>query len=343
MDPLSQGVIGASLPQSMSHKKTIVAATVFGALSGMAPDLDILIRSSTDPLMALEYHRQFTHSLFFIPFGGLICALVMYFVFARRWHINFKLTYLFCTLGFATHGLLDACTSYGTQLFWPFSNERFAWNTISIIDPLFTLPILTLVILSARQKTHAYARAALCWVILYQGLGAFQNHRVTLIGEELAHQRGHTPIRLVVKPGFGNLLLWKVIYETEDGYFTDAVRASPTPTVYPGEFIDKLNIERDLPWLDKDSQQAKDLARFQWFSDGFLSLDPKNPQRVVDMRYSMVPNEATGMWGIWLNKNAGTTDHVIMKQERDASARRMAKFKGMMWNEPWVLEGLKAP
>ena len=39
-----------------------------------------------------------------------------------------------------THPLLDAHTAYGTQLFWPFSDERFAWSIISIIDPLFTLP-----------------------------------------------------------------------------------------------------------------------------------------------------------------------------------------------------------
>jgi len=36
---------------------------MLGFLSGMAPDLDILIRSSTDPLLSLEYHRQFTHFL----------------------------------------------------------------------------------------------------------------------------------------------------------------------------------------------------------------------------------------------------------------------------------------
>ena len=49
-------------------------------------------------------------------------------------------TYMYSTIGYATHGIIDSLTSYGTQLFWPFSNDRFATNTISIIDPLFTLP-----------------------------------------------------------------------------------------------------------------------------------------------------------------------------------------------------------
>jgi len=333
MDPVSQGVLGASVPQAISSKKHIVAASMFGALAGMAPDLDSLIRSDTDPLMYLEYHRQFTHSLVFIPIGSLICALVFYYLFARRWQISFKLTYIFCLLGYATHGLLDACTSFGTQLLWPFSNERFAWNTISIVDPLFTLPLLALVIIAYRKRNPRFAQLALCWVITYQGLGFYQHQRVADIGAQLAAERGHTPIRLEAKPSFANILLWKVIYEVEDGYYTDAVRAAPTLTIYPGEFIPRLDIERDLPWLDKDSQQANDLERFYWFSRGYLSVDPNNPLRIIDMRYSLVPNEATGMWSIWLNKSAAKQDHVVIKQDRDTSGSRREKFGKMLWDE----------
>ena len=47
------------------------------------------------------------------------------------WQVSFGFTYLFCLLGYATHGMLDACTSYGTQLLWPFTNHRYAFNTIS--------------------------------------------------------------------------------------------------------------------------------------------------------------------------------------------------------------------
>lgn len=84
MDPLTQGLLGAALPQSASNKRHIVAAGVLGVVSGMAPDLDVLIRSSTDPLLFLEYHRHFTHSLLFIPFGSFLCALVLYPLFAKR-------------------------------------------------------------------------------------------------------------------------------------------------------------------------------------------------------------------------------------------------------------------
>jgi inner membrane protein len=335
---VTQGVLGASVPQAISRKQHIVAASLFGALAGMAPDLDSLISSSTDPLLRLEYHRQFTHSLLFIPVGSLLCAVLFYFLFARRRQLSFKLTYLFCLLGYATHGLLDACTSYGTQLLWPFSNQRFAWNTISIVDPLFTLPLLALVIAGVIRKTPGFAQLALCWVIAYQSLGIFQHQRVEAAGMQLAAERGHTPVHLEVKPSFANLLLWKVIYATEDGYYTDAVRAGRTLTIYPGEFVARLDTARDLPWLDKDSQQFRDLERFRWFSQDFLALDPANPLRVIDMRYSLVPNEATGMWSIWLDREASRHSHVVFRQDRDTSGPRREKFSRMLRNEILTLE-----
>jgi len=333
MDPVSQGVLGASVPQAISRKKYMAAATLFGAISGMSPDLDSFIRSDIDPLLSLEFHRQFTHSLFFIPIGSLICALLFYYLLAKRWEMNFKLTYLFCFLGYATHGLLDACTSYGTQLLWPFSSERFTWNTISIVDPLFTLPLLAFVITAARMKKPLVAQIALCWVVFYMGLGIFQNYRVTEAVTRLARERGHTPIRLEAKPTIGNLLLWKTIYEMEDGYYTDAIRAGSALTIFPGGSMPKLNIERDLPWLDKNSQQAKDLERFRWFSKGYLSLDPDNPLRVMDMRYSLIPNEANGMWSISFNPQAGATGHVTFNHDRDTSGPRRTKFGRMFWDD----------
>ena len=77
MDPLSQGVIGAIAAQSHSKPANLGKAALIGAIAGMAADLDILIRSTTDPLLSLQYHRHFTHALAFIPIGGLLCSLVL--------------------------------------------------------------------------------------------------------------------------------------------------------------------------------------------------------------------------------------------------------------------------
>ena len=72
MDPISQAVVGATLTQSVTKKKKSQILTCFiGALAGMDADIDVIFQSQTDPLMFLEFHRQFTHSLLFIPVGGL--------------------------------------------------------------------------------------------------------------------------------------------------------------------------------------------------------------------------------------------------------------------------------
>ena len=109
MDPLSQAVLGASLPVALTRKSEAKTALICGALAGMLPDLDVFIASKADPLLALEFHRQFTHSLLFIPLGGLIAALC--FKYILRMKLSLTRIYWYSLLGYATHGLLDACTT----------------------------------------------------------------------------------------------------------------------------------------------------------------------------------------------------------------------------------------
>ena len=319
MDPLTQGVVAAVASQQCSKSQLLGAATVLGFLSGMAPDLDIFIRSSSDPLLALEYHRHFTHSLLFIPFGGFICALFFFYVFAKRAGLSFGQTYVYCTVGYATHGLLDACTSYGTQLLWPFSSMRVAWNTVSIIDPLLTLPLLALIVLSVVRRDRRYAVCALVWLTVYTVLGIVQRERAESFGLTIAQQRGHSPLELSAKPSFANLLLWKVVYTTEDSFYVDAVRTGFRFTHFQGSRIDRLDVARDFPWLNADSQQAKDVERFRWFSNGYIAVSPRYPNRIIDIRYSLIPNEIKGMWGIELDKSRQHDEHVnyVTDPQRD--------------------------
>lgn len=299
MDPISQGSVGAALAASTPSRERVVAAAMVGALAGVAPDLDTLIRSSTDPLLFLEYHRQFTHALAFIPVGALVCAGFLH-VFVRR-HLRFRATCAFALLGYATHGLLDACTSYGTQLLWPFSEARFAWNAVAVIDPLFTLPVLALAAAAVLGRRPSLARLAFAWAVLYVGLGAVQGWRAERAGEALAEARGHVPQRLLAKPSFGNLLVWKTVYAAQGWFHVDAVRVGLKATYYPGERIRRLQVDRALPWLTPGSRQAEDLERFRRFSAGYLAPARGREHAVIDVRYSLVPNEIDPLWGIRLN------------------------------------------
>lgn len=313
MDPVSQGVLGGVAGQQVSSKRQKVAALVVGCLGGMAADLDVLISSDKDPLLFLEYHRHFTHALVFIPIGALLCALFSHWVF-RRWFnkldLGFRQIYLFSFAGYATHALLDACTTYGTQLLWPFSDARIAWNNVSVVDPLFTVPLLVLLLLSVLKRSQRWATVSAIYVFVYLSLGFLQHNRAVDIAQQVASERGHTPTQLSAKPSFANLLVWKSVYEYNNQYYIDAVRVGYNSTIYSGVVVDKLNVATHFPSLDPNSQQARDIERFRWFSNQYLALDPENKNRIIDVRYSLIPNQVNGMWGIVLDANAGPDQHV---------------------------------
>jgi Predicted membrane-bound metal-dependent hydrolases len=264
-------------------------------LAGLAPDLDVFIGSSTDPILFLEFHRQFTHSLIFIPFGSLIVSLLVFPLVKRS--MSFKNVYIASLLGYATHGLLDACTSYGTLLFWPFSNERITWNNISIIDPLFTIPVLLLAATAIKTKKKVFSFFAIGWIAFYLSLGFVQYERALSTANELANSRGHNAERLTLKPSFGNLILWKSIYQHNDTFYVDAIRTVQLSTWCVGESIRAFDYEQHLPDLDEDSQQKKDIERFRWFSQDYLGYDEEK-NIVTDVRYSMIPNQIDPMWGL---------------------------------------------
>jgi len=328
MDPLTQGVLGTTLAQSLIQKNDdIKLVAVLGFLGGLAPDLDFLIRSESDPLLYLEYHRQFTHSLIFIPIGGFICAYLLWVIYFKK-KLTLSKTTLYTTLGFGTHALLDACTAYGTQLLWPFSNYRVAWNNISIVDPLFTIPLFMMMVLTVIKKSQFIPRAALVYGVLYLLLGVVQRERAESIGMEIAKGRGHNPIRLESKPSFGNLLLWKTIYETNDKFYVDAIRLGLRPEIYKGDSIFKLKIKRDFPNFDPKSIQAKDIERFRFFSNDYIAKDPTSEEHVIDIRYSLIPNKITPMWGIRLtpSKSNQHTPFIIFPRDTKNSARVLWKM-----------------
>ena len=327
MDPITQGTVGAAFAQSTASKNNILRIGVIGFLAGLAPDLDVLIRSSNDPILFLEYHRQFSHSLFFIPFGSLIVALLIFPLVKKS--MSLKTVYIASFLGYATHGLLDACTSYGTQLFWPFSNERVTWNNISIVDPLFTIPILILVGTAIKTRKKLFSFFAIGWATFYLSLGFVQYERALSTAIELAHSRGHNVERLTLKPSFGNLILWKSIYQHEEKFYVDAIRTARSSTWCSGENIRIFDYQYHLPNLDKDSQQRKDIERFRWFSQDYLGFDDEE-NLVTDVRYSMIPNQIVPMWGLVIDDQQDINEHAIWWTSRSLNPSQLDLFKEML-------------
>jgi inner membrane protein len=323
MDPISQAAIGAAAAQAGSKRTGLRTALWVGALGGALPDVDILIRSADDPLLFLDYHRHFTHSLAFIPFGGLIAAAVGRML--TRGKHTVRDLWLPATLGFATHGLLDSCTSYGTFLLWPFSTARIAWHNVAIIDPLFTLPVLIGAVLAAKRKNRILGRCAFIWGVAYLILGAVQRDRAEAIHAQIIAERGHHAARAEVKPSIGNNFLFRAFYEHDGTYQADAIRVPwwGEPTVYEGQSAEVLRVD-DLV-VGADPIHVEDLERFRVFSNSFLIQDPRHEGIISDFRYAAIPSAVAPLWGVDFG-GAVPGKHLTFHRFNDVDKAARAQF-----------------
>lgn len=328
MDIVTQGLAGAIVATSAARAQALRHAALVGAFAGLLADADIFIRSPDDALLTLEYHRQFTHSLFFIPFGALIAALLLW-PFLRR-HLTLARVYLFALLGYLPSGLLDAGTSYGTQLLWPLSDARIAWNLIAVIDPLFTGVLALSLGIALVKRMPAAARVGLALAVGYFLLGAVQRERAEAAALALAQARGHAAERLTAKPTLGNLMLWRTLYEAGERFYIDAVRVGlGAAQVYPGRSLPRFRAHG----LPADSVLARDIARFTRFSDGFVALHPDKPQILGDIRYARLPNSAKPLWGIEIDRDR-PQQHVAFHTFREVDAHTRRQFWRMLRGAP---------
>ena len=328
MDLLTQGLAGALLARAAAHPAERRPAVLAGGAAGLLADADALIRSASDPLLVLEYHRHFTHALAFVPIGALIAALLLWPLMRRR--LPARRLYLFTLLGYATSGLLDACTSYGTQLYWPFSDERVAWSVISIVDPLFSLGLLAALVVAWRQRLARPAWLGLLFGAAYLALGAAQHQRAETVARSLAESRGHQVERLVVKPTLGNLVLWRSVYEANGRFHVDAVRVGPfsDTEIHRGGVLPRVTPRDVAAAAPQGSRLHRDIERFRRFSDDFVVRAPDRPDVLGDIRYANLPDSTRPLWGIELPGSPSGT--VRFRVFRDASAATRERFVEML-------------
>ncbi len=148
MDSLTQIVLGAAVGEAVLGRTVGNRAALYGAIAGTIPDLDVLVKPFVDTVTALEWHRGITHSILFsVLFAPVMGWLVSSWERAASWRQWFWLFFW----AFITHSLLDAHTTWGTQLFWPF-DLRLAYKNIFVVDPLYTVPFLVFLILALWRK-----------------------------------------------------------------------------------------------------------------------------------------------------------------------------------------------
>ena len=330
MDPITQGLVGAAASGAVnSDQKEHKMALTTGFVSAMLADLDVLIRSSSDPLLAVEMHRQFTHSLFFIPAGALIGAVLLWPFF--RHITKFSKIYLFSVAGYATAGLLDACTSYGTQILWPFYETRVAWNIISVVDPLVTIGLIIFMALSFIRKKRSWSIGAWIWLMLFLLAGYVQQQRIIVAGVQFAESKNRTIVDYTAKPTIGNHLLWRFTYISEENIYSDGIRAGwfSGITYYEGESA--LLVEPETNFTDiKGTQKWSDIRRFERLSDGYLAWHPHEKNVLGDARYAMLPTRIEPLWGIEIDRSEADSPTPFVNI-RDTGSEVRSRFTDMLF------------
>jgi inner membrane protein len=317
VDPITHAIVGAACAHVALGKKDHRIPGLVGALAAMAPDLDVFFHFfSHQPLSNLYWHRNFTHALAFIPLGGLLVTLFFMLIpFCRK---KWTITLAAATIGVATHGLLDACTSYGTLLYWPWSDKRVSGDLIPIIDPLFTIVLC----LGTAWSLIFHERKVVCISLILTGLyllfTSVQHQRALEQVHQFAQQWHMLLTRIRAMPALGSTTAWRIIAEYKNCYFIANVSTPLTrkSTLTAVTQIPRFSTERlNFPLTEG---QKKDLALFAWFSDNYLMIANRNPLIIADGRYT--GGDALPIISIWsieleLNNNqVRKTDETEIKE-----------------------------
>lgn len=270
MDSLSHALLGAVIGQAGPAQRAGNRALIAGALIAWLPDIDVVIGPWLNDATALTFHRGITHSILFIAcLAPLLGALLHRLwpeqsVTRRRW-------ILLAGSVLASHLILDSFTSYGIQLLLPFSDRSFAIASISVIDPLYSLPLLlTMLMVPWLARDTAWrpglALAGLMLSSAYLALTLYhQQQATTQIRTGLA-AAGIPVERLFVKPTMFNNVLWRGIAESGDGYYVGFhSRRDQQP---PDDFI-YFPRNADLLGPYRNEAVVRDLIRV---SEGYFQL-----------------------------------------------------------------------
>jgi len=316
MDPVTHALVGAAVGYACGGRTLGRHAAGLGALAGLVPDLDNFISSESDPLIYVEYHRHFTHSLLF-SFAGAWLPMVPWLMrpeFRSRW----RLMWLCAWLAYLSHCLLDASTTWGTQLFWPFARTRVSWDVIAIVDPMFTLALGVVLAFAIVRQKHRAAIVGLGIALAYLAFGTLQHARASAVQRKAARQRQHSIERAQVMPTLANNIVWRSVYLTEGKIHSDRIRVGwfSRGRIREGTSLPLMTHEQLREAERAGNRAHRGFDRFLWFSDGWVARDPKEDSIIGDMRYSRSTEAFDPVWGIRFIPDQAAVEWVSRERDR---------------------------
>jgi inner membrane protein len=316
MDSLTQIVLGAACGEVALGKKIGNKALIFGAVGGTIPDLDVIIGRLlySNEIHALVFHRGFMHSFLFACLGAIAFGWLTYRLYNKGNRMNstsLKDWIWLFFLALFTHPILDSFTPYGTQLFAPFSDYKVAFNSIAVVDPLYTIPFLVpLIALSFYKRVHKRRRQLVGMGIglssLYLAITVFNQYYVESVFEESLTDNGIIYERLQVQPTIFNNILWYGVAETRSFYYFGFYSLLDQDK----SFKNWAKVEKRHDLLPMQNQ---DLALLAWFSNDYYNIKPTASASEYifdDLRYPLLnPEDAsTTLFSFTLHRNGNRWD-----------------------------------
>jgi len=290
MDSVTQILLGAAVGEATLGRKVGYRAAMWGGIYGTLPDLDSLIRFD-NAVATVTYHRSFSHSLIVLTLVTPIFAWLIYKIHPHTSQYRKGWLYLVFFV-FITHVLLDGHTVYGTQLLWPLIHYPVSWSTVFIIDPVYTLPLLTgvisVLILSRHKNIGSY--------INYGGLAVSSLYLVwtwtaklyveAQVRDSLQRQEIHYD-RMLSTPAPFNSILWRFVIMDDNGYYEGFYSVL--------DRTDDIELTRyqDTKSLLRGIEDHWPVKRLQWFTHGFYSVNRLDNDIVMaDLRMGFEPDYA---------------------------------------------------
>ena len=312
MDSVTQAALGATIGQA-GFRSMGRRAMLFGAICGTLPDLDSLFAGG-DAWARLVAHRGWSHSLLVLPILAIPVGLIGWWVFRKKGRAIDWIHLAFWAL--VTHPILDAFTTYGTQLLAPFSDARFSWNTIGIIDPIYTFPLLFALFRGRKKdvdilRASKSARKALAWGCLYLAL-LFGVTQAALSGfEERMNEEGWAVEQANATPPALFPMLRHGVAKLESG---DIITATITPWSRDGYPLRKIALKtspRIAAALESERGQI-----LGWFSDGYLSVTelPEGDMMFLDHRYGRFTHSGISIFA-WFLPAASEPGEIVGRRE----------------------------
>lgn len=285
MDSLTQIALGAAVGEAALGRRVGNLAPAWGAALGTLPDLDVLLYPLLDPVNQLAVHRSFSHSILFSVVAAPVIGYSLSKLYRQRPATVPGWSWL-TFLALFTHLALDSFTVYGTQVLWPFSNYPVSFNSVFIIDPLYTIPLAVGVILSLwrrndRSRRIWSNRLGLLLSSLYLAGTLVAKWSADRSFDASVRARGVNPEAVMTTPAMPGSLLWMGIAREADTLYvglTGLLDTTPDTRLVP--------IAIDTHLLDGHRSDPA-VRRLAWFSKGWWAIErqPDGSVYVNDLRF----------------------------------------------------------